>query len=251
MFKKILIEFKKDDVSIKFYKIGFLVFFIGVCFIFLAGPDLFLKMLYISLVLIEAGFFIWFYNFFKNNFKFWYLRYLKSFWLFFNLATLWVANVYASLVVNASLGLPSSDFIYTVSFFTFICYIPASFFVAAIFGLFCSIVLVFGYLLSPVLNSILKKELSKRYFIFPIVGFLVTVSLVDWGQGKIMSFYFYKSPKYVRAIAYKVDYQYIPEYLKEFPKVSKSMKIKLHENGVYSTLIETESGYDLKVDRVE
>ncbi|RSO33883.1 hypothetical protein [Acinetobacter lactucae] len=251
MFKKILVEFKKDDVSIKFYKIGFLVFLIGVYFIFMGDLNVFSKMLYISLILIEAGFFIWFYNFFKNNFKFWYLRYLKYFWVFFNLATLWVANVYASLVVNASLGLPSSDFIYTVSFFTFICYIPASFFVAAILGLFCSLALIFFYLFSPVLNSILKRELLKRYFIFPIVGSLVTISLVDWGQGKIMSFYFYNSPKYVRAIAYKADYQYISKYLEKFPKVNKSMKIKLHENGVYSTLIETESGYDLKVDRIE
>lgn len=251
MFKKILVEFKKDNVSVKFYKIGFLVFFVGLFFVFAGDFDVFLKMLYISLILIEAGFFILFYNFFKNNFKFWYLRYLKYFWLFFNLATLWVANVYASLVVNASLGLPSSDFIYTVSFFTFICYIPASFFVAAILGLFCSLILIFSYLISPVLNSILKKELLERYFIFPIVGFLVTISLVEWGHGKIMSFYFYSSSEYVRAIAYNTDYQYLSEYLKEFPKVNKFMKIKLHENGVYSTLIETESGYDLKVDRIE
>ncbi|HCA5723687.1 TPA: hypothetical protein MW319_002649 [Acinetobacter baumannii] len=190
MFKKILIEFKKDDVSIKFYKIGFLVFFIGVCFIFSEGSDLFLKMLYISLILIEAGFFIWFYNFFKNNFKFWYLRYLKSFWLFFNLATLWVANVYASLVVNASLGLPSSDFIYTVSFFTFICYIPASFFVAAIFGLFCSVVLVFGYLLSPVLNSILKKRIIKKIFYISYSWFFSDSFLSRLGARKNYVFLF-------------------------------------------------------------
>ncbi|HCA5723686.1 TPA: hypothetical protein MW319_002648 [Acinetobacter baumannii] len=66
-----------------------------------------------------------------------------------------------------------------------------------------------------------------------------------------MSFYFYKSPKYVRAIAYKADYQYIPEYLKEFPKVSKSMKIKLHENGVYSTLYKFNDGYILNIGKFD
>ncbi|KHN67257.1 hypothetical protein DH17_14650 [Acinetobacter oleivorans] len=136
MFKKNLVEFKKDIVSIKFYKIGFLVFFIGLFFVFFGRFDVFLKMLYISLILIEAGFFIWFYNFFKNNFKFWYLRCLKCFWLFFNLATLWVANVYASLVVNASLGLPSSDFIYTVSFFYFYLLYTCFFFLLQLFWVY-------------------------------------------------------------------------------------------------------------------
>ncbi|EXS35069.1 MULTISPECIES: hypothetical protein [Acinetobacter calcoaceticus/baumannii complex] len=242
MIKDFFIYFKKKDISIRLYIVAVAIFFIGIFFI-KKDVDTFFKIFYISMGLFEIGFVVWVYSFFKKYINF---KYVKFFWFFFHLAVLWLAAVYASKIVSKGLELPSSDYSYTVSFFTFFCYLPAFLYIATAIGLLFYIVFIFAYSIL----SIFKREiLSDGFPILHFIGFVITIFLFSLGHDKLMSFYYYKAPKYVRTIAYETDYQYIPKYLDNFPEMNKQVKIKLHENGVYSILTKQENEYILEVGK--
>lgn len=244
MIKDFFIYFNKKDISIRLYIVAVTIFVIGIFFI-KKDVDIFFKIFYISMGFFEIGFVIWVYCFLKKYINF---KYVKFFWFFFHLAVLWLAAVYASKIVNKGLELPSSDFNYTVSFFTFFCYLPAFLYIATALGLFFYIIIIIFYSLV----SIFKREiLSGGFHIFHFIGFVITIFLFSLGHDKLMSFYYSNAPKYVRSIAYKTDYQYMPKYLNNFPKMSKLVKIKLHENGVYSILTEQEGEYILEVGKFD
>lgn len=197
------------------------------------------------MILFEIGFIIWIYDLSRKYLK---LKYFNFFWLFFHLAVLWLAAVYSSMIVSQGLGLPASDFNYTVSFLTFFCYPPAFLFISTGLG-------VIAYFISMIIYAFLsmfvKPKLLESFSIFHIVGGVITIGLFAFGHDKIMSFYFHNAPKYVRFIAYKTDYQPVPVYLEQFPGMDKTMKIKLHGNGVYSTMEKSENGYKLIVGKLQ
>jgi hypothetical protein len=253
MIKKFWLNFKQKDISRKLYVVALIIIIFAVIFIKLLGVNIFLGMFYVSMILIEIGFIIWVYNFIKNHLadkikKYNLLKYTKFLWIFFHLAVLWLATVYSSMIVNVGLGLPASDFNYTVSFFTFFCYIPAFLFIATALGLIIYLILMSGYFLLSIFN---QQKISKSFSIFHIVGFVIIIGLFAFGHDKIMTHFITNAQQYVRFIAYQTDYQYVPAYLKQFPKMDQTVKIKLHENGVYSTLTDRENGFELQVEKLE
>ncbi|QNY26912.1 hypothetical protein IC763_16225 [Acinetobacter seifertii] len=242
MIKDFFIYFKKKDISIRLYIVAVAIFFIGIFFI-KKDVDIFLKFFTSLWGFLKLALLFGFIVFLKNILI---LNTLSFFWFFFHLAVLWLAAVYASKIVSKGLELPSSDYSYTVSFFTFFCYLPAFLYIATAIGLLFYIVFIFAYSIL----SIFKREiLSDGFPILHFIGFVITIFLFSLGHDKLMSFYYYKAPKYVRTIAYETDYQYIPKYLDNFPEMNKQVKIKLHENGVYSILTKQENEYILEVGK--
>jgi hypothetical protein len=253
MIQKAWLSIRQQDISTKLYIVAFIIFLLAVSFIKLLGSSISLGMLYISMVLIEIGFIIWVYIFIrkclvqignKENL----LKYIKFLWVFFHLLVLWLAAVYASMIVNVGLGLPASDFNYTVTFLTFLCYLPALLVSVSILGL---IIYLIAWVFFIFRFMFKKTTFFESFSIFHIVGFVIIIGLLALGHDKIMSNFISNAPKYVRFIAYQTDYQYIPAYLKQFPHMNQTIKIKLHENGIYSTLKEQESGYELIIGKLE
>lgn len=245
MIKTIWLIFKNKDISIRLYIIAILAFLIGIIFIKYGNFNIFTMMLYLSMGLFEIGFVIWIYWFSKKYIK---IKYIKFFWIFFHLAVLWLASVYASIIVSQGLGLPSSDFNYTVSFLTFFCYLPAFLFIATGLGLIVYFISMIVYVIVSISG---RRKLLENFSIFHIVGGVITLGFFAFGHDKIMSFYLHNSQKYVQEISYQTDYQYVPKYLESFSKIDKVTKIKLHANGVYSTLKKKENGYELFVGKIE
>lgn len=245
MILKFWLNFKQQDLSIKIYIVAIIIFLTALVIVGQEKPNIFFGMTYISMILFEIGFIIWIY---ANSKKYIKLKYFKFFWLFFHLGVLWLATVYSSTVVSHGLGLPSSDFNYTVSFFTFLCYLPAFLFIST--GLGVAVFLIF-MIIYVVISIFLKPNFLESFSIFHVVGGVITIGLFAFGHDKIMSYYRQDATQYVRAIAYHTDYQYMPSYLEQFKNIDKSVKLKLHENGVYSTLKEQENGYELFVGKLE
>ncbi|WP_353171946.1 hypothetical protein [Acinetobacter rudis] len=241
MIQKIWFNFKQQDIPIKIYIIAIIIFLIALINIGQENSSIFLGIIYISMILFEIGFVIWIFALSRKYLK---LKYLNFFWLFFHLVVLWLAAVYASMVVSQGLGLPASDFNYTVSFLTFFCYPPAFLFISTGLGV---IVYLSSIIIYAFLSIFVKPKFFESFSIFHIIGGLITIGLFAFGHDKIMSFYLHNAPKYVRFIAYETDYQPAPIYLEQFPEMDKTMKIKLHENGVYSTIEKSENGYELIV----
>lgn len=245
MILKFWLNFKQQDLSIKIYIVAIIIFLTALSVVGQRESNAFFGITYISIILFEIGFIIWIYT---NSKKYIKLKYFKFFWLFFHLGVLWLATVYSSTVVSHGLGLPSSDFNYTVSFFTFLCYLPAFLFIST--GLGVAVFLIFMTIYA-ILSIFLKPKFFESFSIFNFAGGVITIYLFAFGHDKIMSYYRQNAPQYVRAIAYQTDYQYMPSYLKNFKKMDKNVKIKLHENGIYSTLKKQENGYELFVGKLE
>lgn len=201
--------------------------------------------LFFGILSIEFGFIIWAILFYRDKIK---GRSLYTF-LFgvINLIVLWISNAYAEELVVKSLGFPAEDFGLTLHLLILICYIPAAM-IVTIFAFLIAYLILFVSLTLKMLKDIIysliypflvlwgKKKIGEvekknhRLFLH-FLAFGVTSVLL----GSIFSLIvkhqssFYPS---IRYIAYIVDYQYIYNY----PKIDQNKKIKLHANGVFSTM---------------
>lgn len=210
--------------------------------------------LFIGLLIVEVGFVVWVIQFYKDN-----IMGRFSYTLIFgivNLFILWLSNAYAQELVVASLGLPAEDFGLTLHLLVLICYIPAAMIVTIL--LFFIVYLLLSMLLilkmskdilysfiHPFLvlwgmrkmGNMVKKDhrMFLHFFAFGVTSILLAsvFSFIVKHQSL-----FYPS---IRYIAYFTDYQYIYNY----PKIDKNTKIKLHANGIVSTM--KGSGQSLKV----
>ncbi|MCX5468111.1 hypothetical protein [Acinetobacter nematophilus] len=253
MIQKIWFSFRQQNNSIKIYIVALIIFLLAISSIKILGSSVSLGGVYVSIVLFAIGFMIWMFNFVKKFLvqiqgKEKILKCIKFSWFIFHLWVLWLAAVYASKIVNVGLGLPASDFNFTTTFFTFVCYFPALLVSVVGFGL---IIYLAAWIIFTFRFMFKKQAFFENFSIFHIVGFIIIISLLALGHDKFMSNVIVNAPKYVRYIAFQTDYQYLPMYLKQFPQIDNTVKIKLHENGVYSILKEQENGYELVVEKIE
>lgn len=247
----------KEKIYYKCYGVGSIILlFYALCHKLIYSEVI----LFIGLLIVEVGFVIWAIQFYKNN-----IMGRFSYTLFFgivNLFILWLSNAYAQELVVASLGLPAEDFGLTLHLLVLLCYIPAAMVVTIL--LFFIVYLLLSVLLTLkmsrdivysfiypflVLCGLKKREemvkkdnrMFLHFFAFGVTSILLA---------SVFSFIVkYQSLLYpsIRYIAYFTDYQYIYNY----PQIDKNKKIKLHANGIVSTMKGSDQSLKVVVSKLD
>ncbi|MBU3081574.1 hypothetical protein [Acinetobacter baumannii] len=249
-------KYIKKPIHDRFYYTGFTLFIFSLPFKDYQFNNLFLL---VSFLLISLGFISWVFKIYKEKIK-GNSRYTTSFWLI-NIFIVWLSNVFSQYLLTSSLGLPPTDFILTLNFWTFICYVPACLFSIMAIGFiiyFPTAIILSIQLLLEIISNIFEpftpnliksKLLSKiqiKYNIFHFIGFFITISILLYSTIYI---YFYQGKIYylVKYTAFYTDYKVLYKY----PDIDHNHKVVLHANNIYSIAIKEKSTINIFIKKIE